>query len=108
MYARKICQTFFKDVLSSFPQYRQNTLTDATAAITSGATFTHSGIGRFLPDLRQVKNKIKCIDRLPGNIVLQQQEPLNQNIISMLTRGLSLCVIAVYWSGYLTKILCTT
>ncbi|ECG8572655.1 IS4 family transposase [Salmonella enterica subsp. diarizonae] len=104
MPARKVCQNFFKDALSSFHQYRQNALTDATAAITSGAALTLSSIGRFLPGSGQVKNKIKRIDRLLGNTALQQEVPLiYRSIISMLTKHLSLCVIAVDWSSYPTK-----
>jgi hypothetical protein len=91
MPVRKVCQSFFKDALSSFHQYRQNALTDATAAITSGATLTLSSIGRFLPGPGQVKNKIKRIDRLLGNTALQQEVPLiYKSIISMLTKHLSL------------------
>ncbi|EMG72214.1 hypothetical protein K794_02721 [Salmonella enterica subsp. enterica serovar Newport str. SHSN004] len=80
---------FFKDALSSFHQYRQNALTDVTAAITSGATLTLSSIGRFLPSSDQVKNKIKRIDRLLGNMALQLEVPLIcRSIISMLTKHL--------------------
>lgn len=104
MSVRKVCQPYFKDALSSLHQYRQNALTDATAAITSGATLILSSIGRFLPGSGQVKNKIKRIDRLLGNTALQQEVPLiYRSIISMLTKHLSLCVIAVDWSSYPTK-----
>lgn len=49
----------------------------------------------------QVKNKIKRVDRLLGNESLHHDIPLIFiNIISMLTSKLSLCVIAVDWSGY--------
>jgi hypothetical protein len=54
-----------------------------------------------LPGQAQVKNKIKRIDRLLGNSALHNDIPLIfNNIIEMLTRQLSLVVIAVDWSGY--------
>ncbi|ECO1514452.1 hypothetical protein AC319_24475 [Salmonella enterica subsp. arizonae] len=87
MPVRKVCQPFFKDALSSFHQYRQNALTDVTAAITSGAALTLSSIGRFLPGSGQIKNKIKRIDRLLGNTALQQEVPLiYRSVISMLIK----------------------
>lgn len=49
----------------------------------------------------RVKNKIKRVDRLLGNESLHCDIPLIfSNIIAMLTSQLSLCVIAVDWSGY--------
>lgn len=56
---------------------------------------------RYLPGTAQVKNKIKRVDRLLGNVSFHHDIPLIfRNIISMLTNRLSLCVIAVDWSGY--------
>ncbi|ENH3412112.1 IS4 family transposase [Escherichia coli] len=101
MPVRRLCQDFFKDTLGTFHQYRQNALIDATTALVTGASLTLTSIGRFLPGGAQVKNKIKRVDRLLGNESLQQDVPLIFNkIISMLTGRLSLCVIAVDWSGY--------
>ncbi len=55
----------------------------------------------FFPGNAQVKNKSKRIDRLMGNEALHRDIPMIfRNITSMLTRQLSLCVIAVDWSGY--------
>jgi hypothetical protein len=55
-----------------------------------------TSIGRYLPVVAQVKNKIKHVDGLPGNDALHRDIPLIFNhTISMLTRQLSLCVIAV-------------
>jgi len=49
----------------------------------------------------QPRSKIKRVDRLLGNEALHQDIALIFNgIISMLTSQLSLCVIAVVWSGY--------
>jgi hypothetical protein len=49
----------------------------------------------------QVKNKIKRVDRLLGNSSLHDDIKLIfKDIIEMLTRRLSLVVIAVDWSGY--------
>lgn len=57
-----------------------------------------------MPGGAQVKNKIKRADRLLGNQALQNEVPaIFSNIISMLTSRLSLCVIAVDWSGYPTQ-----
>jgi len=101
MPARRLCQDFFRDALGTFHKYRQNALMDATTALVTGATLTLTSIGRFLPGGAQVKNKIKRVDRLLGNESLQQDVPvIFNNIISMLTSRLSLCVIAVDWSGY--------
>ena len=74
---------------------------DATVALINGASLTLTSIGRFLPGSAQVKNKIKRIDRLMGNEALHRDIPMIfRKITSMLTRQLSLCVIAVDWSGY--------
>ncbi len=101
MPARQVCQNFFRDALAPFHKYRQNALLDATIALINGASLTLTSIGRYLPGAAQVKNKIKRIDRLLGNESLHRDIPLIfKNIISMLTRKLSLCVIAVDWSGY--------
>lgn len=101
MPARKLCQKFFQGALAPFHQYRQNALVDATVALLNGASLTLTSIGRFLPGQAQVKNKIKRVDRLLGNSSLHDDIPLIlKNIIEMLTRQLSLVVIAVDWSGY--------
>ena len=101
MPARQVCQTFFRDALAPFHQYRQNALLDATVALTRGASLTLTSIGRHLPGHAQVKHKIKRVDRLLGNTALHHDIPLIfNNIISLLTHRLSWCVIAVDWSGY--------
>lgn len=103
MPVRRVCQTFFRDVLASTHQYRQSALIDATTALIKGAslTLTSMGLGRHLPGPAQVKNKIKRVDRLLGNPSLHRDIPLIfNNLISMLTRQLSLCIIAVDWSRY--------
>lgn len=101
MPARQVCQNFFRDALAPFHKYRQNALLDATIALINGASLTLTSIGRYLPGAAQVKNKIKRVDRLLGNESLHRDIPLIfKSIISMLTSQLSLCVIAVDWSGY--------
>lgn len=101
MSVHKVCHDFFRYALASFHKYRQSALTDATVALVNGASLTLTSIGRFLPGKAQVKNKIKRIDRLLGNELLQKDIPMIfKNIIAMLTNNLSLCVIAVDWSGY--------
>lgn len=101
MPVRKVCLNFFRNSLAPFHKYRQNGLIDATVALINGASLTLTSIGRFLPGRAQVKNKIKRIDRLLGNESLHRDTPLIfKSIISLLTSQLSLCVIAVDWSGY--------
>jgi len=101
MPAYRVCQKFFRDALSPLHKYRQNALLDATVALINGASLTLTSIGRYLPGRAQVKNKIKRVDRLLGNESLHRDIPLIfKNIIPMLTSQLSLCVIAVDWSGY--------
>ena len=101
MPARQVCQNFFRGALAPFHKYRQNALLDATIALINGASLTLTSIGRYLPGNAQVKNKIKRVDRLLGNESLHHDIPLIfRNIIPMLTSKLSLCVIAVDWSGY--------
>lgn len=101
MPARQVCQDFFHNALAPFHKYRQNALLDATIALINGASLTLTSIGRYLPGPAQVKNKIKRVDRLLGNEYLHRDIPLIfSNIIAMLTSQLSLCVIAVDWSGY--------
>ena len=101
MPARQVCQDFFHNALAPFHKYRQNALLDATIALINGASLTLTSIGRYLPGPAQVKNKIKRVDRLLGNESLHRDIPLIfSNIIAMLTSQLSLCVIAVDWSGY--------
>ncbi len=101
MPARRVCQNFFRNALAPFHKYRQNALLDATVALINGASLTLTSIGRYLPGSAQVKNKIKRVDRLLGNDALHQDIPLIfKRITSMLTNQLSLCVIAVDWSGY--------
>ncbi len=99
MPARQVCQNFFHGALASFHKYRQNALLDATIALINGASLTLTSIGRYLPGT--LRSKIKRVDRLLGNESLHHDIPLIfRNIISMLTNRLSLCVIAVDWSGY--------
>ncbi|EJW1313934.1 IS4 family transposase [Salmonella enterica] len=101
MPARHVCQNFFRDALAPLHKYRQNALLDATIVLINGASLTLTSIGRYLPGTAQVKNKIKRVDRLRGNESLHRNIPLIfRNIIAMLTSQLSLCVIAVDWSGY--------
>ncbi|EEI0564426.1 IS4 family transposase [Salmonella enterica] len=101
MSARQVCQNFFCGALAPFHKYRQNALLDATIALINGASLTLTSIGRYLPGTAQVKNKIKRVDRLLGNVSFHHDIHLIfRNIISMLTNRLSLCVIAVDWSGY--------
>lgn len=101
MLARQVCQKFFRDALALFHQYRQNALLDATVLLVRGASLTPTSIGRHLSGHVQVKHKIKRVDRLLGNTVLHHGIPLIfNNIISLLTQRLSLCVIDVDWSGY--------
>ncbi|SUG51357.1 transposase [Salmonella enterica subsp. arizonae] len=101
MPARQVCQNFFRDALAPLHKYRQNALLDATIALIYGASLTLTSIGRYLPGTAQVKNKIKRVDRLRGNESLHRNIPLIfRNIIAMLTSQLSLCAIAVDWSGY--------
>lgn len=101
MPVRRICQNFFRYALAPFHKYRQNALLDSTIALINGASLTLTCIGRFLPGHAQVKHKIKRVDRLLGNESLHRDIPLIfKNIISMITKRLSLCVIAVDWSGY--------
>ncbi|MGP3590123.1 IS4 family transposase, partial [Vagococcus sp. WN89Y] len=101
MPAYRVCQKFFRDALSPFHKYRQNALLYATVALINGASLTLTSIGRYLPGSAQVKNKIKRVDRLLGNDALHRDIPLIfRNIITMLTSQLSLCVLAVDWSGY--------
>lgn len=92
---------FFPRCLSSVSQIPQNALLDATLALINGASLTLTSLGRYLPGAAQVKNKIKRVDRLLGNESLHCDIPLIfKDIINMLTQKLSLCVIAVDWSGY--------
>ncbi|EAU7887681.1 IS4 family transposase [Salmonella enterica] len=101
MPARQVCQNFFRDALAPLHKYRQNALLAATIVLINGASLTLTSIGRYLPGTAQVKNKIKRVDRLRGNESLHRNIPLIFiNIIAMLTSQLSLCVIAVDWSGY--------
>ncbi|EBX7333475.1 IS4 family transposase [Salmonella enterica subsp. enterica serovar Sandiego] len=101
MSARQVCQNFFCGALAPFHKYRQNALLDATISLINVASLTLTSIGRYLLGTAQVKNKIKRVDRLLGNVSLHHDIPLIfRNIISMLTNRLSLCVIAVDWSGY--------
>lgn len=101
MPAYQVCQNFFRDTLAPFHKYRQNALLDATLALINGASPTLTSIGRYLPGAAQVKNKIKRVDRLLGNESLHCDIPLIfKGFINMLTQKLSLCVIAVDWSGY--------
>ncbi|MGJ0579372.1 IS4 family transposase [Xenorhabdus bovienii] len=101
MPAREVCHNFFENALAPFHKYRQNALIDATIALINGASLTLTSIGRFLPGSAHVKHKIKRVDRLLGNEALHRDIPdIFCNIIAMLTESLSLCVIAVDWSGY--------
>ena len=89
MPVHKVCQNFFRDTLAPFHQYRQNALMDATVALINGASLTLTSIGRYLPGLARVKNKIKRVDRLLGNESLHRDIPLIfSNIIAMLTVSL--------------------
>jgi len=90
MPAYRVCQNFFRDALSPFYKYRQNALLDATLALINGASLTLTSIGCYLPGAAQVKNKIKRVDRLPGNQSLHRGIPvIFKGIITMLTRKIT-------------------
>ncbi len=71
MPARSLCQKFFKNILEPLHFYRQRSLIDATSAVTNGASLTLTSIGRHLGRTASVKNKIKRVDRLLDNPLLQ-------------------------------------
>ncbi len=71
MPARSLCQKFFKNILEPLHLYRQRSLIDATSAVINGASLTLTSIGRHLGGTASVKNKIKRVDRLLGNPLLQ-------------------------------------
>ncbi len=99
MPAYRVCQNFFREALAPFHKYRQNAPIDATVALINGASLTLISTGRYIPGAAQVKN-IR-VDRLLGNESLHRDITLMfKNIITMLTSQLSLCFIAVDWSGY--------
>lgn len=85
----------------SLHKYRKNALVDATTALVNGASLSLTSIGRYMPGGAQVKNKIKRVNRLLGNQQFQKEVPVMfSNLIAMLTRRLSRCVIAMDSSGY--------
>lgn len=104
MPVREVCQSFFNNALSPFHQYRKNALTDAPAALISGASLTLSSAGRYMPGHARVRNRIKRADRLLSNQLIQRDIPqMYARIIAMLARHLSLCVIATDRRGYPTR-----
>ncbi|MFP2240985.1 IS4 family transposase [Pseudescherichia vulneris] len=101
MPACRVCQTFFRNALSSTHQYRQNAIIDSTVALVNGATLSLTSIGRHLPGIARVKDKIKRVDRLLGNSLLHNDIPMIfHHITSMMTKNMPWCVIAVDWRDY--------
>ncbi|MGL9554326.1 IS4 family transposase, partial [Pectobacterium sp. S6] len=101
MPASQVCHKFFSQSLNSLHQYRKNALLDMTVALTRGASLSLTSIGRYLPGPARVKHKIKRVDRhLNSNLMFSDVPAVYQKLVSRLTSSLSLCVIAVDWSGY--------
>ncbi|MER3384481.1 IS4 family transposase [Pectobacterium aroidearum] len=101
MPASQVCHKFFSQSLNSLHQYRKNALLDMTVALTRGASLSLTSIGRYLPGPARVKHKIKRVDRhLNSDLMFSDVPAVYQKLVSRLTRSLSLCVIAVDWSGY--------
>ncbi|WP_042859788.1 IS4 family transposase [Dickeya sp. NCPPB 3274] len=101
MPASQVCHKFFSQSLNSLHQYRKNALLDMTVALTRGASLSLTSIGQYLPGSARVKHKIKRVDRhLSSERMFGDIPSVYQRLISRLTRPLSLCVIAVDWSGY--------
>lgn len=72
-----------------------------TVALTRGASLSLTSIGRYLPGPARVKHKIKRVDRhLNSDLMFSDVPAVYQKLVSRLTSSLSLCVIAVDWSGY--------
>ncbi|WP_174872016.1 IS4 family transposase [Pectobacterium polaris] len=101
MPASQVCHKFFSQSLNSLHQYRKNALLDMTVALTRGASLSLTSIGRYLPGPARVKHKIKRVDRhLNSDLMFSDVPAVYQKLVSRLTSSLSLCVIAVDWSGY--------
>ncbi|MCA6938618.1 IS4 family transposase, partial [Pectobacterium versatile] len=101
MPASQVCHKFFSQPLNSLHQYRKNALLDMTVALTRGASLSLTSIGRYLPGSARVKHKIKRVDRhLNSDLMFSDIPAVYQQLVSRLTRDLSLCVIDVDWSGY--------
>lgn len=101
MPAAQVCHKFFSQSLNSLHLYRKKALLDMTVALTRGASLSLTSIGRYLPGKAHVKHKIKRVDRhLSSDLMFSDIPVVYQQLVSRLTRSLSLCVIAVDWSGY--------
>ncbi|QLR44117.1 IS4 family transposase [Enterobacter sp. RHBSTW-00994] len=101
MPASQVCHKFFSQSLNSIHQYRKNALLDMTVALTRGASLSLTSIGRYLPGPARVKHKIKRVDRhLNSDLMFSDIPSVYQQPVSRLTHSLSVCVIAVDWSGY--------
>lgn len=101
MPASQVCHKFFSQSLNSIHQYRKNALLDMTVALTRGASLSLTSIGRYLPGPARVKHKIKRVDRhLNSDLMFSDIPSVYQQLVSRLTHSLSVCVIAVDWSGY--------
>lgn len=72
MSVRSLRQNFLNNILAPLHLYRQKITDDATHAVINGASLTLSSIGRHLTGTASVNNKIKRVDRLPGNRHLQK------------------------------------
>lgn len=75
MSARSLCRKFLKNILEHLHIYRQKALIDATSAVINGASLTLTSIGRHLTGTASVKNKIKRVDRLLGNLIYKMRFP---------------------------------
>lgn len=97
----QVCHKFFSQSLNSIHQYRKKALLDMTVALTRGASLSLTSIGRHLPGPARVKHKIKRVDRhLNSDLMFSDIPSVYQQLVSRLTHSLSVCLIAVDWSGY--------
>lgn len=100
MQSAQLLHDFFAKACLSIDKRITHTLFQASEALTRSKNLSLTILGRTLDREAQVKNKIKCMDRLFGNEVLHSKRNIYyQAVINLLLDDNLRPVIIIDWSG---------
>ena len=100
MHVAKLLHKMLDNACLSIDKRFRRILFSATETLTRCKALSIFGLGRNLNRTAKVKNNIKCIDRLFGNVNLHSQKELfYQHMTTVLLKGNQRPLIIVDWSG---------
>ena len=103
MHATAVLQKLLRRSIPSIHLKRLNALVAMVASALSGGTLTLSGLARSLSGDSAVRHRIKRVDRLLGNVRLQEERLLfYRTLCDLLIGGRSEPVLIVDWSDLRT------